>query len=592
MKRRKLVQCGGFAKDKNVQVRSGMALLTDDLKGEKRNKVTHNNKKIISVTLLLLLFVLIPFYCGDLKMEGIGSTFEDARSNARSNLAQYINGVFVQSSVMTSTYDDSVSSSDFFSSSSNTTSSGYLKAVEYINEYNKGTEYYSTAVIKDNSVNINAITEALKTNASTIETLYNNLSKQNTQQKKNTLITIYGTLTEYDAYKTILIYMGHGDIVPALKVNVTTTSIFIEYQNLVIEEGYALEEKEKYITDETEHQKLLEELSANRSEQRKLEREKNDAIVAREEASKIALEERLKQYSVITKTDIAIETTTDEARYASMWEKIMTARQSFLDACTEYDKLCKEQFYMVDKDYEAEKAAVEARPYRYAELNGSEPTPAAKKIRDDEIAYLYSRKELNKVFILKQIRASLVPGIRELYDEYDETVKVMDGECFEVILGDNTIEKYTTSFDSINFKWTITIAVTNVEGVSKQFSFTLTYKQLSGEDVKQPRYLGQKGYDEYMAFLDDIDYLDTVIRSFTDSFRITLKFNTAVSKESYGIGYEGIDIKNIQFILESNALNDPDWSLVVDVSPNTIDNNDLTWTLPGYSRIFNKEFDV
>ena len=553
--------------------------------------ITRIRKKTIFIILLLIL-ALSRSYCGDLKMEGMGDSFENARVDARSNLAQYINGIFVQSSTSYSTYDNPFSSSAFFSSSSNTTSSGYLKSVEYINEYTSGSEYHSTAVIKDNGVNINAITDSLKTCKATIENLYNDLSKQNNEQKKKTLITIYGTLTEFDAYKTIFIYMGHGDLVPALKVNVTTTSIFIEYQNIIIEEGYALEEKEKYITNETEHQRLLEELSANRSEQRRLEREKNEAMTTREEASKIALEERLKQYSVIAKTDISIKTTTDEARYASMLEKITKARAAFLDACSEYNILCKEQFYQIDKDYEAEAVAVNARPYRYAELNGNEPTPAAKQIRDDEIAYLYSRKELYKVSVLNQIRSSLVPGLKELYGEYKDAVEAINGEKFEIVLGDKTIEKCTTTFDSIDFKWNITLTVKNIEGVSREFTFALTYKQLTGEDVKEPKYLGQKGYDEYMAFLDNIDYLDTVIRAFTDSFRITLKFEGAIVEEWYGIGYEGIDMENIQFVLESNALDNPDWSLVIDASPLNIKNNNLTWTLPGYSRIFNGEFNV
>ena len=235
---------------------------------------------------------------------------------------------------------------------------------------------------------------------------------------------------------------------------------------------------------------------------------------------------------------------------------------------------------------------MEARPYRYAELNGSEPTPAAKQIRDDEIAYLYSRKEMHKVAVLKQIRAYLVSPIREKYDEFKRAVESLDGETFEILLGDNTIESVSTVFDSINVRWTVSITVQNIEGVSDVFSFTPTYRQLTGEDIKEARYFGQEGYDEYMAYLDDIDYLDAVIKSFTESFRISVMFKTVAEKDSYGIGYDGIDVRNIQFVLESNALSNPDWSLVIDASPSFVDNSDLTWTLPGYSRIFNGEFDV
>lgn len=543
--------------------------------------------------LILCGLCLGSLLASDIKFEGVGPSLADAKVNARKNLSEYVNGVFVQSSTKTSVYDDSVASKNILSSSSSTTSSGYLKAVEYENEYGENGTYYCTAVIKDNSTNLSVFKDQLKNSKSTIESLYSSLAKQSNEQKKNTLITIYATLTEYEAYRTILIYMGHSDLIPELSINISTTSIYIEYQNIIIEEGYALEEKEKYITDETEHQKLLEELSANRTEQRKLEKEKNEAATAREEAAKQALAERLKQYASLTDTKAIITTATDEERYSALRANITSARQNFLEACTEYDKLCKEQFALIDKDYEAEKAAVEARPYRYAELQGLTPTPVAKKIREDEIDYLYTLKELHKVAVLKQIRTSMLSLIKERYDKYCDCISAIEGKTFEMVLDDETIGNIATSFDSINVTWTIQITLKNIEGFAgNNFSFSLSYKQLTGKDVQEPKFRGQQGYDEYMEYLDNIDYLDVVIRSFFDSFRISLKFTASVDKEDYGIAYDGIDIKNIQFILESNALSNPDWILVVDSTPSSVNNSDLTWTLPGYSRIFNGEFGV
>lgn len=548
------------------------------------------NKRVVAL-LLLLVFVIFPFYCLDIEMDGVGSSFEEAREDARSNLAQYINGVFVQSSTMSSSYDDSVSSSDVLSSSTNTTSNGYLKSVEYINEYKDGTEYYSTAIIKDNNVNTTAIRSSLKTDKATIETLYRNLPNQNSQQKKNTLITIYSVLTEYDAYKTILIYMGHSDLVPELDINVTTTSIFIEYQNIVIEEGYALEEREKYITDETEHQKLLEELAANRSEQRKIEKEKNEAAAAREEASRSALAERLKQYEAVTHSQAKITATTGKERYEMLRGEILSSRENFLNSCAEYDNLCKEQFALIDKDFEAEKAAVKARPYRYAELNGSEPTVAAKQVRNDEIDYLYIHKELYKAEVFKQIRASLLTPIRDRYTLYCESIAAIDGENFEMTLGDDTIEKVATSFDAIDVTWTISVQLKNIVGLDSQIlKFVLSYKDLTGDSTKEPKYRGQQGYDEYMLYLDNIDYLDTVIKAFIDSFRITLDFKVCADKEDVGIGYSGLTFSNMMLELESNALNtDSTWNYVVPFSTSVSDEC-LSWTLPGYAKTFDFEF--
>lgn len=550
-----------------------------------------SSKKII-LSLLLLCFSLVSLWASDIKFEGSGSSVTDARTNARNNLSEYINGVFVQATTETSSYADSGTSKNTFSSSSNASSSGYLKAVEYENEHNDKGTYYATATIKDNATNISVFKDQLKNSKATIESLYGSLPKQSNEQKKNTLITIYATLTEYEAYRTILIYMGHSDLIPELSINISTTSIYIEYQNIIIEEGYALEEKEKLITDETEHQKLLEELSANRTEQRRLEREKNEAATAREEAAKLALEERLKQYAALTQ-DTSKNKTSAEEQYSAIRANITSARQNFLDACTQYDKLCKEQFALIDKDYEAEKAAVEARPYRYAELNGSTPTPAAKKIREDEIDYLYTLKELHKVAVLKQIRTSMLSSIKARYDEYCACISAIDNKSFELVLGDETINNIATSFDSINVIWTVKLTPKNIEGLADTtFSFTLSYNQLTGQDPQEPKYRGQQGYDEYMAYLDDIDYLDTIIKTFADSFRISLKFTASANKADYGIAYDGIDIKNIQFILESNAFNNPDWTLVVDAAPSLVSKFDLSWTLPGYSRTFNGDLSV
>jgi hypothetical protein len=246
---------------------------------------------------------------------------------------------------------------------------------------------------------------------------------------------------------------------------------------------------------------------------------------------------------------------------------------------------------LIDKDYEAEKAAVEARPYRYAELQGSEPTPAAKKIRDDEIDYLYTLKELHKVAIFKQIRGSMLSSIKALYDEYCSCIATVDGKAFEMVLDDETISNITTTFDSVNVIWTVEIVLKNIEGLADtDFSFSLSYKQLTGQEVQEPKYRGQQGYDEYMEYLDNIDYLDTVVKAFADSFRITLSFTGLIKQEDQGITFSGIGFSNIRFELETNALSDSNWALVVPSQPNSVINKDLVWNLPGYSKTFEMEF--
>lgn len=551
------------------------------------------NRTFWEILIIVLLFIGFPIWAVDIKSEGFGATQEEARVNARANLSGYINGIFVDSQTETYLYDDSITYEKTFSSNTATSSSGYLKAVEYSNEHKNGSLYYSTALIKDSSSNLSAFVDALKKEKTTIETLYKSLSQQNNEQKKNTLITLYATLAEYEAYRTILVYMGHADQIPELSIKVTTTSVYIEYQNIIIEEGYELEEKEKYVTDETEHQKLLEELSANRSEQRRLEREKNEAQSAREEAAKLALAERLKQYSLLVQTEVKMNTTTDETRYNSLRDKISSTRDIFLNKCIGYDKLCKEQFALIDSDYDAEKSAVEARPYRYAELDGEVPTPAAKQIREDEINYLYSLKEMHKVAVFKQIRDAMLESIKASYNDYVNALNGINYQTFEITLDENKIDYVVVSFDSINTKWIVEITLSDeIEGLeNRTFKIEIAYPQLMGKDIQTPKYRGQKGYEDYMAYLDDIDYLDNVIRDFQNSFRIYLRFRTYVNKAKYGIEYNGIDFKSIQFVLESNAVaSNPDWAVIISSSPSAVVTTDLQWNLPGYSRTFNREF--
>lgn len=448
------------------------------------------------------------------------------------------------------------------------------------------------AVIRDNDINVSVCVDHLNDCKTTIEYLYKKLSSQSDEQKKNTLIAIYSTLLEYDAYKTILSCLGHYDLVSVLSVPVSTTSIYTEYQNIIIAEGYALEEKERFITDETEHKKLLEQLSKNRSEQRRLEREKNEATVAKEAASKLALEQRLKQYSELSGFATSSYVTTETERYSSLRENVRTTKECFLSACTEYDKLCKEQFSLIDKDFEAEKAAVEARPYRFAELLDGQPTAAASEIREQEVEYLYKLKEMYKVSIFKQIRDALLDSIRGKYDSYCEALDSIDCEVFEISLDKSSMTNVSIVFDPVGTIWRIDFDIIGIDGLDGHFCFELRYGQLTGKPVCTAKYRGQSGYEEYLEFLDDVDYFQSVISDFTAYFKTSIRFKVTIKEGDSGIDSRSMEIKNIQFVVESNSIpNNPDWVVVVNSNPSKhIGDLDLTLRLPGYSRTFNQEF--
>lgn len=549
-------------------------------------------KKVVLLVFLVTSLVSLPVWCADIRIEGFGSSLEEAKDNATIGLSRYVNGMFVHGETTESSLATSNSTEYGLSSKISMTTNGYLKSVEYEEGLRDGATFRMYAVIRDNDVNVSVFVGHLNDCKTTIESLYKKLSSQSDEQKKNTLISIYSTLLEYDAYKTILSCLGHYDLVSVLSVPVSTTSIYTEYQNIIIAEGYALEERKRFITDETEHKKLLEQLSKNRSEQRRLEREKNEATAAKEAASKLALEERLKQYSELSGFDTSSYVTTETERYSSLRENVRSTKENFLSACSEYDKLCKEQFSLIDKDFEAEKTAVEARPYRFAELLDGRPTAAASEIREQEVEYLYKLKEMHKVSVFKQIRDALLDSIRGKYDSYCEALNSIDGEVFEIVLDGSSMTNVSIVFDSVGTIWSIDFDIVGIDGLEDHFCFELRYGQLTGKPVTSPKYRGQSGYEEYLEFLDEVDYFQSVISDFAEYFKTSIRFKVAIKEDDSYIDSRSMEIENIQFVVESNSIpNNPDWVAVVNSNPSVlVDFSDLTWELPGYSRTFNQEF--
>lgn len=546
--------------------------------------------KRISIFVIVLLLGL-TLAAKDIKVEGYGIDQAQAKSDAIANLSEFLNGAFVESSVFSSMKDGDKGYSSSLSSSTSTKTMGLVKAVEYT-YFNRGNEIGCNAVIKDSKENINRFSSELSELDKTISALVRNLEKQTGDARKNTLVTLYSALLEYDSYSNILIYLGYPELVPVLSSPVSSTSVYTEYANIVIAEGYALEEKERFVTDETEHQKLLEALNENRKEQRRLEREKSEAIRVKEEASRKALAERLQQSAAVAGIEVpSAKTKTDQ--YDDRLAEVYTLRENFLSSCQEFNRLCEEQFYLIDKDYKAEKKAVEERPYRYAELQNGKPTSSAKNVRDQELEYLYFRKEFHKAAVLKQIRLSMLDPIHKRYNSYKDCLDALDGQSFSFVLGSSNISKAAVIFDAINTAWTVKLSIDGISGVKEPLTIKLSYKELTGKDVQEAKFIGQRGYDEYQAFLDDVDYLDSLMKDFSSNFRVTLRFSIDVTKCNSGIGYEGLNISQITMEVESNSIEgNEDFVIIKGASPSSIkDDSSLKWKLPTYAKSFDWEFE-
>lgn len=545
-------------------------------------------KKLVLLLLCAFLMFNVSFtsFAQDISQEGFGNTLEEAKANARENLSRYINGEFVSvktsSSVTETQKSDALSGSSSFFSESSSVSMGYLKAVEYVDEKRDDGSYRITAVIKDTDANLTVFESEIGDLKKTINSLYNSLVGKDDQIKKGILVSLYGALSEFDNYKRTLIYMGHADCVPDIELMITATSVLSDYQNIVLSEGYKLEELEQSITDETERKKLLEALYENRQEQRRLEREKNDEIAAREEASRNLLIQKLNQAQTIVSANTTNMQTSD---FKALLDEALRLKSVFLEACNQCNEIITDEFAEIDRDLYAEAKAVEDRPYRFAELN-SDGTPLMDvySVRDDEIDYLYMASLMHKAEVFKTIRASLFDLIEKKYKSYEEAVEKLNSSFDMPLSLKNAVVKY----DPANYKWSITLALPSALEATAKLQFYLSYEEMTGKKVQSAKYRGQEGYDEYLQFLDEVDYLDALMRSFEDYYSITMTFKAEVQTNSMSqIGFSSICFSNIRLHITSNAIGEKVFTIEKEVNPPKFYSKDLfVMEMPKYLKVF------
>lgn len=547
-----------------------------------------NRKQSILLLCFILLFCIsFSSFAKDISQEGYGRSLDDAKINARENLSRYLNGEFISAKTSTSVSETqragtSSGSSSFFAESSST-SMGYLKAVEYINEKKDGDGYRITAVIRDNAVNLAVIESEMSDLTITIDRLYNSLTGKDDQIKKGILVSLYGSLSEFDNYKRTLIYMGHANLVPDLGLMITATSVLSDYQNIVLSEGYRLEELEQTITDEAERKKLQDALYENRQEQRRLEKEKSDEIAAREEAARNLLLQKLNQAQTLVSSSTSKIETSD---FKVLLDEALRLKTVFLDACKQCNEIITDEFAEIDRNLYAEAKAVEDRPYRLAELD-SDGTPLAQvySVREDEIDYLYMASLMHKAEVFKTIRSSLFESIEKKYKNYEDAVNMLNSSFEMSIPLKNSVD---VKYDSVNYKWSITLKLPSYLNVSTEIAFDLSYEEMTGKKAQSAKYRGQAGYEEYQQFLDEVDYIDSIMRSFGDYFSVTMSFRSEVRDNSSSkIGYSNINFIVNNIHVTSSAIGEKDLVIYKGASPHSFYSTELFgMEMPGYLKVF------
>lgn len=496
--------------------------------------------KKTGLLVLELIIVLCVVFAKDISVIGYGKSAAEARDDAKANLSRYINGEMVSATSLSAVVASSSSSDYKFSSNTETSSAGYLLGVEFINESRIASgQYTATAIIRDSvkKIYLSKLNEDVKT----VQSIGN-------VSDKSKLLALYDVLFEYECFSNVMVFLGYGDEIPSLQSNITSRSVFIQYQNILVQEANELERRERSITDEAEHQKLLEQIAENEREQRKLERARAEAQQQSEASSKKNLEERLRQAEMLS-TNTTKRNVEGTDPYLSRYDDVLAARTVFYNACKEYNSIVSKTFDEIESEYVAERSAIEKRPYRLAELdNRGNPIEVVKQARLAELDNLLLRKELRKAELLRTIRESILSFVYEKYAYYNEAIGILCSDDYYKIPLDSSNSTIRSSYDASAYTWTVNFSIKYATYRVPAFSMTVSYKDLTGKEPVLPAFMGQPNYNAYLEFQDEVDYLNELIKNFHKYFEATLRFKVSVEKAKDGIGYANVNWTDVNVL--------------------------------------------
>ena len=164
---------------------------------------------------------------------------------------------------------------------------------------------------------------------------------------------------------------------------------------------------------------------------------------------------------------------------------------------------------------------------------------------------------------------------------------------------------FSVQYDSVNYKWVINVElpfgfvlITSIDAVEwplRELQFDLSYEELTGKNVQSAKYRGQPGYDEYQQFLDEVDYIDALMRSFGDYFSVSLSFKAKVqSDNSSKIGFTVLSFSDTKLQISSNAISDRPIEIIKTTTPSSFSSIDLfSVQMPEYLKVLDSNgFDV
>ena len=485
---------------------------------------------------LSILFILVALVCSFLsaqvtiEAEGSGKTVEEAKENARMNLAEKVFPGIVQSQTTVSVSDDTESYSSSYSSKSSYTIVGEFPGFDYSIVSSKKNNCVVKTQITGDATTLNFYSGKMDEEGESAESLYERYlemdSSVSVTKRKEALQAVLNCYSLYGMYRNIIIKLGgtvsDEDILPK-----TYTVLSYELESLINEEENELLRKSSSESINLEVTQRLAELQKAREENKKAIEE---ASAQAKEQRTLKLQQKITEYTLSSVAENASLLDTADSleidSYKEYLEAVETAQKDLAEISQMYTKLIAEQTAQIEASYNEESEAITTRAYPSAhlDLNGK-PTADAKKLRENELNELRKEKDEEKTQIIETINSSMQREIRKRYQYYRTVIEALEEKTFNIQSSSNDIS-VSAKYDGSSYRWILSFKVNKPMSVQID-GIRLSYEKMTGFVIPSEE-------DERLAFVGSDEYTDTVDaynKMFnTGNYECTASFSASVTE--------------------------------------------------------------
>lgn len=494
-------------------------------------------KKLVLFTIFLLFASFALFADITFSAEGYGSTLEEAKEDAKANLAEMIFPVSVSSATETSVSDSVSGSASSYSSSysrkSYSSVFGEFPGFECKLVDNKNGTYHVRTELVGDKTTLNYYLNKLLNEKSSVEELYKRfqaLSGSSAIPKRDMLANVLICYYNYTNYYNIYLKLG-GDLTDNLNItSVPSYSVVMtDYKSILDQVDDELDSKSTTASINDEINQRLENAKAQSEYEKSLKEAKEQEALS-------------KQLQLISQLEsVLLESSDEEETVAYTNDLGLTSFLSYIDVISSdnyklaqiietYENMRSEWKTTIMNSFSEEAAAIRNKAYpRSSKDSNGNPTTVAKANREAEVTALMKQKndELEDVYAM--IDDELCSEIQKRYDHYTNAFHLMEEKTFVLhSKNDDLSVSLNTSgvndYDGANYCWYIDVSV----GEPLKFSvnhISLLYSELTGNKIPTTM-AGLRELESNPVYQKTVDTYTEVLATgnFESSISFTPKF--------------------------------------------------------------------